>query len=378
MKKMIAAPLAVAALLSAGGTQAQSNVTIYGQLDAAVRYTDNIDGKNHGTTQLVTGGMNANRIGFRGEEDLGDGLKALFQLESGFSPDSGKLAQQNVGGNTLFGRQAFVGLKGDFGSLTFGRQYNALNAAYSFQPIGANYWSDPFYIGGDNFFMGYRMNNSVVYKKTINGLTLQLDYSFGEQAGSTANGATFGGSLSYVSGPFNAAVAYEQAKSADGATTGKSGSIGGAYAFEKAKLFVGYLDNRESGGSDRKRDLLFGGLSYQATPALSLSGGYYHYKQSDCVGICVSTPGAINNVSGGLGMSSSTGYSTAAGKGNADIIALVGNYALSKRSTVYVEVDSTLARDGAARDDVNYWSGDVPGLTSLRRTGIMFGMRHTF
>lgn len=378
MKKKIATPLVAASLLAATCAHAQSTVTVYGQVDTAIRYTDNIDGKHNSVTQVVSGGMNANKLGFKGEEYLGNAMKAVFQMESGFSADTGKLAQQNVGGNTLFGRQAYVGLAGDFGSVTLGRQYNALNAAYSFQPIGANYWSDPFYFGGDNFFMGYRLNNSVVYKKALNGFTGQLDYGFGEQAGSTARNATFGGSLSYVYGPFNVAAAYEQAKSSDGATTGKSGNIGGAYAFNNLKLYLGYLNNRESGASDRKRELLFGGLSYQATPAWSLAGGYYHYKQSDCIGICAYSPGSINNVSGGLGMSNSTGYSTGAGKGKADIVALVSNYALSKRTTLYVEVDTTVAKDGAARDDVNYWSGNVPGLTSLRRTGVMTGIRTAF
>jgi len=378
MKKNITMPLFAAGLLAATCAQAQSNVTIYGQVDTAIRYTNNIDGKNNSVMQVVSGGMNASKLGFKGEEDLGNAMKAVFLMESGFSVDTGKPAQQNVGNNTLFGRQSFVGLSGDFGSVTVGRQYNALNVAYTFQPIGANYWSDPFYIGGDNFFMGYRLNNSVVYKKSFNGFSVQLDYGMGEQAGSTDRNATFGGSLSYVNGPFNAAVAYEQAKSSDGATTGKSGNIGGAYAFNQLKVYLGYLNNRESGASSRKRELLFGGLSYQITPAWSVSGGYYHYKQSDCNGVCTSSPGAVNNVSGGLGMSNSTGYSTGAGKGKADIVALVSNYALSKRTTVYVEVDTTMAKDGAARDDVNYWSGDVPGLTSLRRTGVMTGIRHAF
>ncbi|MFM9436695.1 putative porin [Janthinobacterium sp. CG_23.3] len=366
-----------AALALAGGAHA-SNVTVYGNLDAAVRHSTNIDGNNKDVTELVSGGLTASKWGFKGSEDLGGDLRAVFQLESGIGIDTGQGKQQNVGSNTLFGRQAYVGLTGDFGSLTFGRQYNALNVAFDYQPIGGIYYSDPFFVGGDNFFMGYRINNSVVYAKSFGALSVQLDYGFGERGGSGRNGATYGASLAYVTGPLNLGGAYEQARAVDGATTAKTWTGGGGYAIGPAKLYLGHLHNREEGASERSRKMTFGGVSYQATPALSLSGGYYSYRQSDCAGVCVVTPGSASNVSGGMGSNAATGFATGAGRGKADIVALVANYALSKRTSVYLEADRTDARDGAARDDVNYWWGDSPRLSKLRRTGVMVGLRQSF
>lgn len=377
MKSTMKPSLLAAALALAGGAHAD-NVTLYGNLDAAIRHSTNIDGKGHDVTELVSGGLTASKWGVKGKEDLGGNLHAVFQLESGIGIDTGAAKQQNVGSSTLFGRQAYVGLTGDFGSLTFGRQYNALNVAFDYQPIGGIYYSDPFFVGGDNFFMGYRINNSVVYQKTFGGLSVQLDYGFGEKAGSGRNGATYGASLAYVYGPVNVGGAYEQARAVDGATTAKTWTAGAGYAIGAAKLYLGHLHNREEGASERSRKMTFGGVSYQATPALSLSGGYYSYRQSDCSGVCVVTAGSASNVSGGMGSNAATGFATGAGRGKADIVALVANYALSKRTSVYLEVDRTDARDGAARDDVNYWWADSAGLTKLRRTGMMAGLRQSF
>jgi predicted porin len=377
MNKQFSAPLLAAALALAGSAQAV-DVTLYGNLDAAIRHSANIDGNGKDVTELVSGGLTASKWGIKGSEDLGNHLKAVFQLESGMRIDTGKLMQENVGGSTLFGRQAYVGLTGDFGSLTVGRQYNALNVAYEYQPIGGIYYSDPFFIGGDNFFMGYRLNNSIVYTKSFAGFAVQLDYGFGERAGNSRSGSTVGASLSYASGPFNAAAAYEQARSIDSATTAKTWTAGAGYAIGNAKLYLGHLNNTESGGSERTRKMSFGGVSYQVAPAWNVSGGYYRYQQSDCAGVCVVTPGSVSNVSGGMGSNAITGFASGAGRGKADMVALVATYALSKRTGIYLEVDRTQASNGAARDDVNYWWGNLPTLTRLNRTGVMTGIRHSF
>jgi predicted porin len=371
-------PSLLAAALALAGSAQATDVTLYGNLDAAIRHSTNIDGAGTSVTEMVSGGLTASKWGIKGTEELGNNMRAVFQLESGMRIDNGKLMQENVSGSTLFGRQAYVGVTGDFGSLTLGRQYNALNVAYEYQPIGGIYYSDPFFIGGDNFFMGYRLNNSIVYTKSFAGFAVQLDYGLGERAGSSRSGSTVGASLSYASGPFNVAGAYEQATSIDAATKATTWTAGGGYAIGSAKLYLGHLNNKESGGSERTRKLLFGGVSYQVAPAFSVSGGYYRYQQSDCRGVCVVTPGSVSNVSGGMGSNAITGFASGAGQGKADMVALVAAYALSKRTGVYLEVDRTSARNGAARDDINYWWGDTPTLTRLNRTGVMTGIRHSF
>ena len=106
----------------AGTTSAQSNVTIYGLVDMAIQHEN--DGANT-RTALDSGEFAGSRIGFKGSEDLGGGLKVNFQLESGFGADDGKLNQ----GGRIFGRQAWVGMSGGFGSVNLGRQWTRRTAA---------------------------------------------------------------------------------------------------------------------------------------------------------------------------------------------------------------------------------------------------------
>ena len=120
MKKTL---LAMAALAAACGVQAQSNVTIYGVLDSGVEHLTNVGATRSGLTRMPGLGVSVpSRLGFRGTEDLGGGLKAVFTLESGFGTDTGTLNQ----GGRFFGRQAFVGLSGSWGAVTLGRQYSML------------------------------------------------------------------------------------------------------------------------------------------------------------------------------------------------------------------------------------------------------------
>jgi predicted porin len=116
MKKIIATA-AIAACSSfalSGAAQAQSSVAVYGLLDAAVDYNTNVDSAGHSRVWMPSlgGGMFPSRLGFKGSEDLGHGLKAIFTLEAGIYVDSGTSGQ----GNRLFGRQAWVGLAGNWGS----------------------------------------------------------------------------------------------------------------------------------------------------------------------------------------------------------------------------------------------------------------------
>src|SRR5260370_41929819 len=90
--------------LMAGVAHAQSSVTLYGLLDAGVVYINNQSG--HANVETITGQTNGSRFGFKGAEDLGGGMKAIFTLENGFDTSNGKLLQ----GSREFGRQAFVGL----------------------------------------------------------------------------------------------------------------------------------------------------------------------------------------------------------------------------------------------------------------------------
>lgn len=194
----------------AGSVQAQSNVTIYGIVDAAyVRESGGVAGTN---SKLTSGAQSYSRIGFRGSEDLGGGVSAVFTLENGFRIDTGEVDTSG----TIFNRQAFVGLRSaSAGTLTLGRQYTPWHQALA--QVG-----DPFATGmagtARNLFPDYggniRSSNTVLYAApTIEGFTGELAYSFGEQAGNSDAGRQFGGALGYSAGPLAVRLAYNNRNS---------------------------------------------------------------------------------------------------------------------------------------------------------------------
>lgn len=352
-------PFVALAALAGTNAHAEPGVTLYGIASSAVRYTSNLDGHHNGQAALVSGGMVGSRFGLKGDEDLGGGNHVIFRLEAGIGSDDGRSSY-----NMLFGRQAYAGLSGDWGSLTFGRQYNALNnIGWAFNPLDqgwGNFWSDPLYIGGDIFFQDYRINNSMVYKKTAGPFTLQLDYGTGEQPGSLARGITLGGGLMFQQGALALGAAYDQRKSADGGNTVRNYSVGGSYAFGKATAYLGHMGRRESAG-DARFNIAFAGLGYQLTPALHVSGAYYRYWQGGNVTTQFQDVPAL------------------LGSGNADSIAVVADYALSKRTSVYLEADAVHARGGAVGRETEYWAGaPAAGVDRTTRVGVMLGMRHHF
>ncbi len=349
----------LAGTLLPAASHAQSSVTLYGVISTAVRYTSNIDGRHGNLTELVSSGIGGSRWGLRGDEDLGGGQHAVFVLENGFGTDDGKTAY-----NALFGRQAYVGLSGEWGALTFGRQYNALNnVGWSFNPLDqswGNFWSDSLYLGGDIFFQGYRINNSVVYRRTAGPFTVQLDYGFGEQPGSASRGATFGGGLMYQQGALALGAAYDQQRPVAGGNTIRNWTAGASYAMGKATAYAGYMGRREDVGN-ASFALGFAGLGYQLTPALHLSGAYYRYQQS----------GNVTTQFQALPVQ--------LGSGNADAVAMVADYALSRRSSLFLQADATWARGGAVGRETEYWAGSpVTTVSHSSRVGVMLGMRHQF
>jgi predicted porin len=203
VKKLTLAALVIGAF--SAGAQAQSNVTIYGLVDAGlVRESGGVNGN---VTKVTSGVGGQSRLGFRGTEDLGSGLSAVFVLESGIKIDDGSLDSAN----TLFNRQAFVGLKStSLGQFTLGRQYTMLYNAMSqvADPFGAGYAGsikNLFPAAGANT----RVSNAMVYASpVVSGFSAEALYALGEQAGDNTAGRQFGLGLNYSQGPLNARLTY--------------------------------------------------------------------------------------------------------------------------------------------------------------------------
>jgi predicted porin len=230
--------------LAAGAAQAQSNVTIYGIMDAA------LVGESGGTaghvTKITSGAGLASRIGFKGVESLGDDMGAFFTLETGTRIDTGELDAAN----TIFNRQAFVGLKTRAGSVALGRQYTPwhLTLAGVADPFGTGYAGTSknlFPDAGTNA----RTSNTVTYgSPNISGIDLALAYSMGEQSVFSA-GRQFGGAIGYTQGPLVVRLAYN-AKNSDVAGTATAAAVNhdlarntllaANYDFKVVKLYFGY------------------------------------------------------------------------------------------------------------------------------------------
>ena len=131
MKKSALALAVLAALSLNTVAHAQSNVQVYGLIDAGVEHLTNAGPNGADMNRVISGGKNTSRWGFRGSEDLGGGLKAVFNLEGGILLDTG--AQDGA----LFKRQANVGLEGGFGRVVIGRSFTTTyDLVIKFDPMG--------------------------------------------------------------------------------------------------------------------------------------------------------------------------------------------------------------------------------------------------
>jgi predicted porin len=235
MKKSLLA-LAVLTAIS-GVASAQSSVTLYGKVDLGLVYdSGGAAGKSLRVSSGVTGGS---RIGFKGVEDLGGGLKASFQLETGYCADSNNNPAGSfcTGGNFM-GRQAYGALSGNFGSLSAGRQYSLgfVNLT-TIDPFGTGFAGQI-----NNVFdaSGIRLNNSVQYNTPVmSGFNASLEFAAGEQQGNWSAGRETGAAITYASGPIYAGATWYDVNTRGEepiVTARKTWQGGGTYDFGVVKL----------------------------------------------------------------------------------------------------------------------------------------------
>ncbi|OLL31679.1 porin [Burkholderia sp. SRS-W-2-2016] len=342
MKKLALAVLGVVPLLA----NAQSSVTLYGILDEGIHFQNNVAGGKKVSMDSLSGPFGS-RWGLTGAEDLGGGIQAIFTLESGINIPTGQSAQ----GGTLFGRQAFVGVKSaQYGSVTLGRQYDMV---FYFPEFLAGYAL----MGGptsvhpgdlDNAANTVRWNNTVRYMSpSFGGFTFGGLYSLGGVPGDFTSQSGYSVGAGYANGGFKVAAAYQFFKNPT-ATAGKglftdnqsgvsnlTGSLNSGYqvaqSYQVAMIAANYAitdkwtvagsySNTEYGNlgaSFLKNAAKFHNfdiaISYKFTPFLS-SGLAYDYLKGTAVG--------------------KTGNSNL-GNQHYNQISWATNYVLSKRTEVY-------------------------------------------
>jgi len=205
----------MAACLASGTVRAQSSVTLYGLVDNGITYqssstTLGSTTGGHSAAKMSTGVWLGSRFGLKGAEDLGGGLKAIFQLEAGVNTNNG--TSQFGGG--MFTRQSWVGLSDPlYGVLTAGRQYTAYYTLLS--PFTPNNWLTG-YFGAhpgdiDALDVDYRANNSFVYvSPEVYGFMVGGSYAFGGAPGSLNAGSNWSAGVRYGYGPYGIAVALQR------------------------------------------------------------------------------------------------------------------------------------------------------------------------
>ena len=379
MKKSLVALAVLGAFSSAA--MAQSSVTVYGVIDISANYTTNQNkagdavwslGDSGAIGDAGQGAMSGSRWGLKGSEDLGGGSKAIFKVESGFTVNNGQSDQQGQ----LFGRQAFVGLSNDgLGQVTFGRQYGTMtDVAFDFDPLGVgNYLANEWEV----FMFGVRFDNTIWYKNTWGPVQLNVQYSMGGQTGSNTIGNTLGSSLKYNQGPLGLAFAGQQMTDA-GSNKSTTWTLDATYNFGPGTVYGNYYNVKTDGGfakagslsggalantsmfinnsanaTSRTDDLWVLGLSYNFTPALTLTVAYMDDQiKQDVVG-----DGSMKSA-----------------------YALL-EYHLSKRTEVYGNIDNSTVSGQAIGNGFNgvatpWATGAVTGQTTASAFSV--GVRTTF
>uniref|UniRef100_E1TFU9 Porin Gram-negative type n=1 Tax=Burkholderia sp. (strain CCGE1003) TaxID=640512 RepID=E1TFU9_BURSG len=380
MKKSLIVVAVAASFASVA--HAQSSVTLYGLLDAGVTYTSNV--AHSSKWAAGSGGIDQSRFGLRGSEDLGNGLKAIFTLESGFNVNNGRFANNNG----MFNRQAFVGLSSaQFGTVTLGRQYDAaqdflapLTATGSW---GGTYFAHPFNNDNLNTNGGFAVNNSIKYTSAnYAGFTFGGTYGFSNQAGAFANNREYSLGAAYQwqglrlgaayaqqnnPGATNAAGTASNGGASDGAFAGLTGNFrqrefgaAGSYSFGPATVGLAWTQSRIDNVTGLQQSLRANNYEvngkYNLTPALGLGVAYT--------------------------FTDGKGYGVAANGGTASVryhqIGLQADYALSRRTDVYAQaVYQHAMGDGGV---ASIYSGDITQApsSSKNQTAATVGLRHRF
>jgi predicted porin len=389
----------------AAPAMAQTSVNVEGIVDMYVGSMKN-PGDNGRTTAVNSGGMTTSFLGFKGVEDLGGGLNARFNLETGFNTGTGAVESTTgsfgsttpstgTGTGAFWQRTATVGLGGAWGGIDIGQQYSV-----SFKTIGLY---DPFNYkytgiipvsgiaagsGVSNTLGGTRFHNDVQYTGTFGPITARAEYSFGEVAGATSTNRAWAAGASYANGPLAVGAAYTNKKvgSTGGLVAGpvatataagaaaataasptfddKAWTLGAAYKFGPARVAVGYNNERLSGavgtttaagqvltpsfgGAETRVRVGWAGVGFDISPAVNVTGAWYQSR--------FDTPSA-----------------TAVTTGKENLFIIGATYAFSKRTNAYADID------WKKLDGNRVLTSTTTTATQDRVTGVSVGINHLF
>nr|WP_175150287.1 porin [Paraburkholderia ultramafica] len=274
------------ALGPAQSAYAQSSVTLYGVVDASLLYTNKTlnpaNGQSAGHQYSFTdSGLSGSRFGMRGAEDLGGGMRAIFDLESGFSVANGGFDNSN--GN-LFGRQAWVGVNSRYGTVKAGLQFSPFFlAVYDFDPREMSYFGSGLITYLNNVYVTGMFNpNGISYTSPeIAGLQASALLALGGAAGDFQAGRQYSASLRYHLGSLTVDAALYSGNPGGSAASIPVPSVvefngralGASYVFNNLTVKASYVQYKVAGSFNNR--VYSGGASYHITPALNVDAGVW-------------------------------------------------------------------------------------------------------
>jgi predicted porin len=293
-----------------------AEVTLYGILDTSVGYA-NAGGKG---TQISeqSGGLYASRVGLRGSENLGGGLRATFNLENGILTNTGASTDSTL----AFSRSAWVGLASDYGEVRFGKQNSVLLLMHSkFDAFnGGTYGS----LLHNTSTFSFRYDNMITYwSPNIAGFTFSAGVSLGGQTSPHDSMNAYVGSAEYQRGPLYLGVSHAEQNGANGQNNTKTTFAGGSYRFGDVTGYFAFYRGNNLGSNlttnvqGKYHSVYELSAGYMATPALRLTAGIGYVQDST----------AQNN--------------------NAGELSVGAFYNLSKRTLIYSTVARLVNRHGA-------------------------------
>ncbi len=392
-KSLLALAVAGAFVGAAQAAEEQKSVTLYGVIDAALRYTSNsyysaATGKASGYQGFSQGLFNGSRFGLKGSEDLGNGLKAIYTLEAGVILGTGVSDQQGQ----LMGRQSWAGLQDDkLGTLTAGRQYGNFSGAIGTGDVFGELHGNMVYRNGTNTnqgdavsengyiygFMGYRWDNSLLYANKIGNVKFSLMHAYEGAAGTSGTTATMNSvAVGYVSNAFNITGGFQTEKDASGkkhdnlgvGANFMYGEKNGVYAFFlRSKYDIGFSRISATNSEFTTPTLAAGGMTTaRQDTILSLSANYYATQKLNLIG-------QVNrdNATAVAGPIGTTGTRTG--------LMVVADYYLSKDTDTYAMLARTnftgnLVGNAFGGNDTGAGAGVGPSGANT----LMLGMRHRF
>ncbi|KAA0999170.1 porin [Paraburkholderia panacisoli] len=345
-------------LFLAVSAHAQGSVTLYGIADTGLLYlsktlnttTGGDGGKFVG---MQNGGVAPSIFGLTGTEDLGGGLQAIFKLESGIGPSNGGF---NNGNGNLFGREAYVGLKGNFGEVKAGLQFSPFFlSAWALDPRLFSEFGSILAIYSNNVSVTGSFNsNAISYTSPVlGGLQGSAMFSFGGVAGNFQSGRQYSARLKYEWGGLTLDAAFYDSNAGGSVVTVPAGNvpfvgrvIGAAYKFGPVTAKASFESFKVEGGPTN--NVYGGGVDYFALPQLDLNAGIWYVSDRNDT--------SSHSLMGAMG----------------------ATYFLSKRTGLYAQVGVV---DNHGKANLGLTPGAAP--TSLfapagTTTGATIGIMHMF